>query len=141
MMVFFRNIHKDTVRSEIIDFITPAIKGGFFKAKGEIKSVRILGLREKNFNSFEYHALAAIEPDTVALRAIRKLHGQLFKGKRIAVRQYYIRNTRNDKRAVPTSTDWELKDKRKLATRRRDLEIIEEMMPQYTGLENFRRRY
>lgn len=150
MMVFFRNIPSNTSLRELKGFISPVIKGGLFTAKGEMKKVEILVMRDKILNSIEHHAVATIEPDTVALRVIKKLHGKPLKGKHIAVRQYFIRSARNDNRVMSNDTDLDFNDRRTLATRRRDLEviedrrrdleIIEDIGPKFTGLDAFHRR-
>jgi hypothetical protein len=139
MIIFIRNIPADTLRSEIIDFINPALKGGFFKSKGEIKNIEILTLKDKDINLLEHHALVHIEPDAAALRAIKKLHGQRFRGKRITVREFIVRNWRNNKRSESTDTNTELKEKRKNPERRRNLEIVEEARLEYSSRKSFHR--
>jgi hypothetical protein len=141
MIVFLRNIPGDTLRSEIADFINPVIKGGLFSAKGEIKKIEILKLKDKDINLTEYHALVHIEPDAVALRVIRKLHGQRFRDRRITVRQYYARNWKNDRRTDSNETDAALKEKRKNPTRRRNLEILEDAAIEYSSRKSFHRRF
>lgn len=141
MIVFIRNIPGDTLRNEIVDFVQPAIKGGLFRAKGEIKKIEMLALKDKNINLTEYHALVHIEPDAVALRAIRKLHGQRFRNKLVTVRQYFFRNRKNDRRLRLKAVSAEIKEKRKNPDRRRDLEVIEGAIPQYSSRKSFNRRF
>lgn len=141
MIIFIRNIPGDTLRNEIIDFVQPAIKGGLFKTKGEIKKVEILALKDKNINLTEYHALVHIEPEAVALRAIKKLHGQRFRNKFVIVRQYFFRNPKNDKRRGSKAVPADIKEKRKNPDRRRDLEIIENAIPEYSSRKTFHRRF
>lgn len=141
MIVFLRNIPGDTLRSEIVDFIQPALKGGFFKASGEIKKIELLALRDKDINLVEYHALVHIEPDAAALRVIKKLHGQRFRDKRITVREYYVRSWKNDRRSAPHQGVSYLKEKRKNSDRRRNLEVEEMVMPQYSSRKSFHRRF
>jgi hypothetical protein len=122
MIVFMRNIPDDTNRRDIVAFIEPALQGGFFKAKGEILSVSVLLIKDKGVKLMEYHAIVNITPDAVAARVIKSLHGRVFKGKRIALREYVVRSWKNDRRntAKPgTVAD----ERRQTPTRRRNLHI------------------
>lgn len=139
MIVFLRNIPDDTLRSEIVAFVEPALNGGFFKAKGKIIKIEILGLRDKDINLVEYHALVYIEPDSAALRAIKKLHGQRFRNKRLTVRQYMLRDWKNDRRRMAKDVPMQIKEKRKSHDRRRNLEIIEALRPQFFSSKRFHR--
>ena len=98
MIVFMKNIPDDTTRQEIIDFLMPVVKGGIFRTRGKITSIDILAIKDNNTNIMEYHGLAHIMPDQVGQRVIKKLHGQPFKGKRIALREYIERSWKNDRR-------------------------------------------
>jgi hypothetical protein len=141
MIVFFKNIPGDTLRGELTEFIKPALKGGFFSAKGEIKKIEFLKLRVADINLVEFHALVHIEPDAVALRVIKKLHGQRFRDKRITVRQYYTRSWQNDRRADSKAVSAAIKEKRNTPTRRRNLEIIEDSSIEFSSRKSFHRRF
>jgi hypothetical protein len=131
MIVFFRHIPDDSDPSEITAFIQPVIKGGLFKAKGDIKNVEVIALREGNTKLVEFHALAHIEPEAAALRVIKSLHGMYFRGMRITVRQYFLRNHKNDKRDEERQAIWQLKEMRTNHCRRRELEIYKIATPEY----------
>jgi RNA recognition motif-containing protein len=98
MILFLRNLPEDTTRQEIIDFVMPAVRGGIFRTRGKIISIDILAIRDCGTELMEYHGLVHISPDDVGQRAIRKLHGQMFKGRRMTVREYIVRSWRNDRR-------------------------------------------
>jgi len=123
MIVFMRNIPDDTSRRDIAAFIEPALQGGFFKAKGEILSVSVLLLKDKGTKLTECHAIVNIAPDAVAERVVKKLHGQLFKGKRIALREYAIRSWKNDRRGIPAKPGAVADERRLTPTRRRNLHV------------------
>jgi hypothetical protein len=123
MIVFLRNVPEDASRRDIVDFISPALEGGFFKARGEILSVGVLVVKDKGLNLTEYHAIVSIRPDAVALRVIKKLHGQPFKGRRIALREYVVRNWRNDRRQIKAKPGEVAAERRMTPTRRRNLHI------------------
>ncbi len=126
MIIFLRNIPNDTLRSDIAKFIFPAIKGGLFREKGEIKFIKLLAMRGMFVKTVEHHALVAIEPDKVALRVIKKLHSTHLKGKRIIVRQY---SPRDKIRGYYTAHN----------DQRRELEITEIDSPQVIGDRKFHR--
>lgn len=143
MIVFIKNIPSDTVRSQIVDFVKPAVKRGLFRKSGAITDVTFLKLRDKRINLMEYHALVSIEPETAALRAIKKLHGQTLNGKRMTVRQYHKRSWHNDKRTPGKQSEMQhTPERRKPADRRRRLEVVEdEFAPQYSSDQVFHRIY
>lgn len=124
MIIFLRNIPGDTSRSEIVEFVTPAIKTWWFRKKGEIVKVEMLCLRNTYNKLTEYHGLVHIKPDLAAQRAIKKLNGKFFRGKRILVRQYFIRSG-TDRRSQQQNVSPEILDKRRIPTRRREMEIVE----------------
>jgi hypothetical protein len=131
MIVLFRNIPNDSYHNDISTFVQPAIKGGLFKAQGSINSIEIIALRENNTESLEFQALVHIEPEIVAMRVIKKLHGLYIRGCRIMVRQYFIRSWKNDKRSEEADAIWLLKEKRKNPSRRRNLKVYKIALPEY----------
>jgi hypothetical protein len=54
---------------------------------------------------------------------VKKLHGQLFKGTRIALREYAIRSWKNDRRGIPAKPGAVADERRQTPTRRRNLHI------------------
>lgn len=130
MIIILKNVPCDTLRGNIVHFVRPVIKGGLFSRKGKIIRVDLLKLKDKHTKLSEYHALVNIEPDKVALLAIKKLHGKRFKDKRIAVRQYFLRDSKNNKRIGLIKPCAVFIEKRFTPSRRRDLEI-EEIWPRY----------
>lgn len=131
MIVFFRHIPDDSYPSEIVALIEPVIKGGLFRAQGDIKNVEVIALREENSKALEFHALAHIEPEVAALRVIKKMHGLYFRGRRITVRQYFLRNWKNDKRSEEREPIWQIKEKRTNPCRRRKLDMYKIASPEY----------
>lgn len=125
MIVFLRNIPSDTSRQEIIAFVMPVVKGGLFRAKGKITSIDILAIKDNANGLVEYHGLVHITPDEVGLRVIKKLHGQPFKGKRMALHEYVVRSWKNDRRD-PTrlKPPGIIVDRRKGPQRRSNLKIL-----------------
>ena len=68
MLVFIRRIPQDTCRAELVELIAPALKGGMFRARGEILNVTLLAMRDKASGLAEYHAVVHIKPDAAARR-------------------------------------------------------------------------
>jgi hypothetical protein len=123
MMVFLRNVPPDVTLAEIMDFLDPAVRGGIFRRGGEVVSVNLLEVKVFRPPATEYHAIAHIKPDAVALRVIKTLHAQMFRGRRIALHEYTVRNWRNDRRTPPPDKTKAQRERRLLATRRRRLTI------------------
>jgi hypothetical protein len=123
MLVFLRNVPRDVTLEEIMDFLEPAVRGGVLQRAGEVLSVNLLEI--KAFKSLvpEYHAIVHIKPDDVGLRVIKKLHRAMFRGRRIALHEYAVRNWRNDRRTSPAGAGKVQRERRLLPTRRRVLTI------------------
>jgi hypothetical protein len=98
MIVFLRRVPLDITLDEILEFLEPAVKGGIFERKGEVAEVKLLELRDLQSHLVECHAVVHIKPDPVAARVIERLHGQMLRGKRIALHEYVVRNWKNDRR-------------------------------------------
>ncbi len=131
MIVLFKNIPENSYHNDISNFIQPVIKGGLFRPQGYVNSIEIIALQEMNDTSLEFQALANIEPDAAANRVIKNLHGLYIRGRRIVVRQYFLRNWRNDKRSEGNNQSWQHKDRRSNQCRRRKLKTYKIALPDY----------
>jgi hypothetical protein len=72
----------------------PALRVGF----GGVGRCHILRITQHGTDQAEHHGLVAIQPATLALRAIRELSGTLFQGRVIQVRRYQARSPLRDRR-------------------------------------------
>ena len=126
MIIILRRISEKTEKDEIIDFLTPTLKGGFLKRSGHIESIKILILKDTLKNTTEYHGLVTIDSDAAANRAIKKLNRKPFKNRNITVREYFHRSWHNDPRINMHEWNEELEDKRQNNRRRTRLEVISE---------------
>ena len=126
MIIILRRISENTEKHEIIDFLTPAVKGGLLKRSGHIENIKILILKDTVKNTIEYHGLVTIDSDSAANRAIKKLNRKFFKNRNIIVREYFHRSWHNDPRVNRHEWNEELDDKRKGNRRRARLEVISE---------------
>jgi hypothetical protein len=131
MIVLFKNIPNDTYHNDISSIVKPVINGGLFKKKGTLNNLEILALKEINTGLLEYQALAYIEPEEVANRVIKTLNGFQFKGCRITVRKFFLRDWKNDKRKGENDAAWQHKEKRTNPTRRRNLKAYKVSLPKY----------
>ena len=111
--------------TEIATFVQPVIKGGLLSARGNIKRIDIIALKDMKSKSVEFHALVTIEPEKSALKAIKILNGQPFKGQSVTVQKYCIRNRGNDTRSPKNNSMEQSLKKRTNRQRRRKLEIVD----------------
>jgi hypothetical protein len=123
MIVFLRRVPKDLSLAELLEFLEPALKGGLFRPAGEVGSAHLLEMRAVQTQEPEYHAVVHIKPDEAAERVIRKLHGQMLRGRRVALHEYVVRNWRNERRLAKAGPGELKRDRRSLPTRRRMLSV------------------
>jgi hypothetical protein len=128
MILFFKNIPNNTQDNEIATFVQPVIKGGLLGARGRITRIDVIALKEMTSNLVEFHALVNVEPEKFALKVIKILNGQIFKGQPITVQKYYVRNRGNDKRSGTSHRIGQLPEKRVNPQRRRKLEFIDKYL-------------
>ncbi len=141
MKVFLRGIPAHTKRHDIVKFVEPEVKGGFFRKKGHIKSIKILVFRDLSLNILEYHGLVTVEPDLAAERVVRRLNRKKFLGKYIAVRKYIERSWHNDRRLNAKTAAILRRDRRENDRRRgAKLEIVEDVTSMFSGREGFQRK-
>jgi RNA recognition motif-containing protein len=98
MIIILGKIPKETKKSDIVHFFSPALKTGLFKKTGEIKQIKMPVLKDERTNLFSYYSLVFIEPNEVAIKAIKKLNRKFFNGNYITVREFQHRNALNDRR-------------------------------------------
>jgi hypothetical protein len=122
MLVFIRNVPEGTCLRDIVNFINPALRGGLFAPKGVILSVNALEVREEGTGALEHHAIVHIKPDAAALRAMKKLNGRFFKGKRAHLHEFVVRNWKNDRRGSSNSR-LAGAERRMAETRRRKVQV------------------
>lgn len=142
MIVFFKNIPNDTLHSELKAFIRPTVKGGLLESKGKITKIDVIGLKDKATDLIEFHALINIEPENVALRVIKKMNGQHFKNQKMTVKQYVLRNWRNDKRTGEIEgIKLRKSESRNNPPRRRKLDVISTDSPEFSSYESLYRHF
>ena len=101
MLIFLPNIPASTRKSELITYIYSIISADaivLLRKKGELTKAALMVLKDTSLHLTEYHALVDIEPDSTALRIIKRIRRKQFKGKRIIARRYYPRDWHNDHR-------------------------------------------
>jgi hypothetical protein len=126
MIIILRRISENTEKDEIIDFLTPILKGSLLKRTGHIENIKILTLKDTLNDTIEYHGLVTIDSDAAANRAIKKLNRKVFKNRNVIVREYFHRSWHNDPRVNMHEWNEELENKRKNNRRRSRLEVISE---------------
>jgi len=136
MIIILKNIPEHTVRHEIEGFVKPAIRGGFLRKNGRIGKISIHVQNDTVANTFKYHSLVTVEPDSVALKAIKKLYGKPIHGRHIVVHEYHIRSWHNDPR-IHREPIQELVNQRKNDRRQHKLEVKKERVVLFTSNINF----
>ncbi|MGB4498615.1 MAG: RNA-binding protein [Methylococcaceae bacterium] len=141
MLVFFRNIPPTTQKSDLVGVIKPVIKRrfffDFFHRPGAIVNVMLLDLLDKKQNKVNVHGVVTILPDDVADLVIKQLDRKVINGRRITVRQYYIREEHNDPRKQ-TKPSQDVIDKRQGERRQHEivsdthsLDLVGSLLAQY----------
>lgn len=132
MIVLIKNIPESSYHNNISDLLEPVVKGNLLTKKGEVSNIEIIALQEINRPDLEFQALATIQPDDVGQRVIKKLHGLYLQGRRVVVRQYFIRSWRNDKRSQETQPlPPHIAERRKISCRRRKLKMFKIAVPDF----------
>ena len=144
MLVLFRNIPLNTQKLDLELFIAPALKSGLadiFHRQGNVVEINIVRLQDQDLNTLEAHGLVRIEPDTAALRVIRRLNRKSIKGRRINVRKYLNRSWHNDLRVKVDNLPSEQKRRRKQDRRRKNLIAVRGESVTIQGIKNFHKTY
>jgi len=139
MIVFLRRVPANTRKKDIVAFIGPVLKGGVLQKSGRIEDIKMLVFKNAETKTKEFHCLVTIDSDTVANRVIKKLNRKVFKGKHIAVREYFHRSWHNDSRINMDQCNEELMDKRQGSRRQQRLEVVTDMSDIFSSSENFHR--
>ena len=122
MELFISNITPDIREVELRKFFGRYAKEATFS------------LRKLKFdNSTYFCAQVDIEPDKLALKAIKKLHGKKLNGKPISIREYEYRSGNNDRRALNwRDILWE-NIERRFSERRQRSKQFTRNEPQFVG--------
>jgi len=139
MIVFLRRIPADTRKQDLVTYIEPFLKGGMLQKSGRIEGIKILVLKETQTNTMEYHGLVTIDSDAAARRVIKKLNRKAFKGKHIAVREYFYRSWHYDPRINMDKRNEELVNKRQGDRRRPRLEPVVAESAEFGSPSDFHR--
>jgi hypothetical protein len=139
MIVFLRRIPANTRKRDVVEFIGPALKGGVLQKSGRIEDIKILVFKDTQTKAMEYHCLVTIDSDTVANRVIKKLNRKTFKGKHIAVREYFHRSWHNDPRINMGQSNEERMNKRQGGRRQQRLEVVTDMSDVFSSSKSFHR--
>lgn len=118
MIIILERISAKTDIQDIQDFIAPALKGGIFQKSGRLGYIKIEILKDNINGMHEYYALVLVNLDLVAQRIIKKKNMHILGGRRVKVRQYFVRSWRNDPRNKDdpkneTTVDMRQDDRRK----------------------------
>ncbi len=104
MQIILINIPMNTTASELLRFVA-ANESTFGKLlkrrRPNIRAVELLDLLDDENNCVETHGVVAFDSNKAAQRAIQILHGKLFRGRAVEVRQF-VHRAPSDKRVRMT---------------------------------------
>jgi len=120
VIIILERISAKTDIQDIQDFIAPALKGHIFQKSGRLGYIKIEILKDNINGMHEYYALVLVNSDLAAQRIVKKKNMHLLGGRRVKVRQYFVRSWRNDPRNKDdqkneTTVDMRQDDRRKSA--------------------------
>jgi len=125
MELFIGNITAGTRQQELQKFL------------GSYGKQATISLRKLKFDtSVYYYAHVNIEPDKLALKTIKKLHGKRLNGKPVLIREFEYRAGNNDRRALNWRNLLWSKIERRLNERRLRARQFERKEPEFDGYDN-----
>lgn len=98
MLVILKYIPQNIETETVEKFIEPLLKGKFWQKNGSLNSLRVIEITDLKNTFTEHHFIATISPDEVGTRIINKLDGQKTFGVVLDVKEYIVRNWRNERR-------------------------------------------
>ena len=138
MNIFLRRIPANTKHIEISEFVSPALKRGFFRKSGRILSVEILALQDTRIGTIEYHGLVTLDSETAVQNAVRSLKNRRLNGRMVVVRPYYHRSWYNDPRQQQSVVNETFLEKRKRHRRQgRYLQVIKNVSDRFNSEDDF----
>lgn len=139
MNIFLRRIPANTQHVEISEFVSPALKNGFFRKPGRILNIEILALRDTRLDSIEYHGLVTLDSEWSANRAVNRLKSRRLNGRYVLVRPYYHRSWNNDPRQYQSHADNTSFIEKRHGDRRRGkhLEVIKNVSDHFNTEDDF----
>ncbi len=140
MIIILKRIPENTIKADIIEYLSPTVKGKVFQKAGVIERILIKAIKDPKTHIVEYHGIVVIDSEDVANRVIKKFNRKVFKGKNIAISQYHKRSWQNDHRLEADLNSDGLKSKRKFDRRRFGLKEKKTSSVSYTSQESFHRK-
>jgi hypothetical protein len=105
--------------------------------KARVIKTQILTMVDKSTKEIEYHGLAVVEPASAADELIARMNLKYFKGRRVNVRRYYVRSSRNERRKFQDEEETQTPKYVRLRDRRREnLEIMDDVSLEVMRLFN-----
>lgn len=125
MKMFLPQIAVNIRRTDLYDFVAPALDNGLFHKPGQIVNIEILAMRDLRNGLVEHHGLVVLDSPRSLHLSLQRLQNKPLNGKPIEVRPYYQRSWYNDPRQSDAPVTGDFVEKR-LADRRRgnQLELI-----------------
>lgn len=141
MIIILERIPKTTNKSDIENFLSPAVKGKIFQKPGKIEEIKISILKNTKNHLLDHYGLVFIDSDEAAVRTIKKLNRKVFNGKHISVREYHHRSWQNDRRINSLKWDNNLISKRKSDRRQFNLKVRKSHAVSFSSEDSFHRKF
>lgn len=142
MQLIVPRIPVSTTVADLKTFLKPALTSWwpFAKVK-DIDRYKIVIYKDSNTNVIEHHAILFVQDTALAKKICRKLNRKRLLGKHVAVREYFVRSWKNDRRLTAGLKSVEPPDSRRKGDRRRGNRLIEiSHTPVIYGVKEFSRK-
>ena len=141
MIILFRNVPEQTKDHHLAAFIEPVLKVTWFRKKIIVEELKVIHLHDQHSKASEYHGLVTIQPESAAIRVIKRLNGKAILGRPIFVREYHRRTWHNDPRIKHDFHHSEVVCQRVADRRRKHLEVIKDVSTKFSGDKSFHRQH
>jgi len=113
-----------------------------FRQKLSIKNCMVLKIRDLDLHTIEFHGLLEVAPFKAAQKAIERINGQSFQGRRVMARKWVDRTERDEWRDDKKDGVYLSEVERMERERRRpNLRIETYVPPDFRGLRQFHRQF
>ena len=116
MLFSIKNMPESVSRKQLHQIVEHAMHHFWFplRRKGSIESLDIIKIQNGDKRTAEYHGVVEIEPDGIALVAMKRLSRSTLWGRQVSVGPYAIRSAYRDRRGhKPHKEDLRVIDRRK----------------------------
>jgi hypothetical protein len=96
MFIIVKNIRSRITLDDLENFVTPVLKGGWFRKNASVKAIKIIAMADRNGTVIQRHGLLRIVPPSEKKRVINALSKRMIGSEQYQVGDYVIRHWNND---------------------------------------------